>query len=323
MIVRRETSAVLAAAVLAIAGCSPDRAATYYPGYVEGEYVRVASPLSGTLIRLAVERGTQVAQGAPLFSLEDAQERAARSEAEARVRQAQATLADLEKGRRPPEVAAVRAQLAQAQASLVQSEADLARTRKLVADRFLPPQQQDAAVAARDRDRARVAELVAQLRVANLPARGDAIAAASAEVRAASDALSQAQWRIDQKSQAAPAAGLVDDTLYRPGEWVAAGAPVVSLLPPGNVKVRFFVPEAQLATIKAGDAVTVRCDGCAQDIAARVRFIAPQAEYTPPVIYSRESRSKLVYLVEARPEVPVAALHPGLPVEVTLAAPAR
>ncbi len=320
---RRETFPALAAAVLAIAGCSPDHAANYYPGYAEGEYVRVASPLSGTLTRLAVERGAKVAQGAPLFSLEDEQERAARAEAEARVHQAQATLADLEKGRRPPEVAAVRAQLAQAQASLAQSEADLARTRKLVADRFLPPQQQDAAVAARDRDRARVAELDAQVRIANLPARGDAIAAAVAEVRAASDALAQAQWRIDQKSQVAPAAGLVDDTLYRPGEWVAAGAPVVSLLPPGNVKVRFFVPEAQLATIKAGDAVSVRCDGCAQDIAARVRFISPQAEYTPPVIYSRESRAKLVYLVEARPDVPDPTLHPGLPVEVMLTGAAR
>lgn len=309
--------------VLACAGCGQEQASQYYPGYVEGDYLRIASPLSGTLVRLFVERGSEVAKDAPLFSLEDEQERAARSEAEARVNQAQATLADLEKGRRPPEVAAVRAQIAQAQASLAQSAADLVRTRKLVADRFLPPQREDAAVAARDRDRARVAELDAQLRVANLPARADAIAAAKAEVKAARDALAQAQWRIDQKSQAAPAAGLVDDTLYRPGEWIAAGAPVVSLLPPGNVKVRFFVPETRLATIKAGDAVTVRCDGCARDIAARVRFISPQAEYTPPVIYSRESRAKLVYLVEARPDVPDPALHPGLPVEVTQAAPAR
>ncbi|MGE5088172.1 MAG: HlyD family secretion protein [Candidatus Levyibacteriota bacterium] len=308
----------LVPAVAALGGCESAAPSHRFPGYVEGEYVRVASPLSGTLTRLAVERGAQVAAGAPLFALEDEQERAARAEAEARMHQAQASLADLEKGRRPPEVAAVRAQLAQAQASLAQSEADLVRTRKLVADRFLPPQQQDAAVAARDRDRARVAELDEQVRIANLPARSDAIAAARAEVKAAGDALAQAQWRIDQKSQAAPVAGLVDDTLYRPGEWVAAGAPVVSLLPPGNVKVRFFVPEAQLSTVRTGDAVSVHCDGCAHDIAARVRFIAPQAEYTPPVIYSRENRAKLVYLVEARPDVPDPALHPGLPVEVAL-----
>ena len=291
-----------------------------FPGYVEGEYVRVAAPLSGTLLQLAVERGTTVAKDAPLFTLESEQERAARAEAEARVRRAQAALANLEKARRPPEIAAVRAQLAQAQASLRQSEADLQRTQKLVADRFLPPQKRDEAIATRDRDRARVAELTQQVQIANLPARSDEIAAANAEVNAATDALAQAQWRVAQKSQTAPAAGVVTDTLYRPGEWVAAGAPVVSLLPPANVKVRFYMPEALIATLRLGDAVVVRCDGCGGDIAAKVRFIAPQAEFTPPVIYSRENRSKLVFLVEARPDAPNAALHPGLPVEVARAA---
>jgi HlyD family secretion protein len=304
------------ACLLALGGCR-DAPPAGFPGYVEGEYVRIASPLAGTLTELSVARGAQVARDAPLFTLESEQERAAQAEAQARVRQAQASLANLEKGRRPPEIAAVRAQLAQAQASLRQSEADLARTQKLVADKFLPPQKRDEALAARDRDRARVAELGEQVRNANLPARSDEIAAASAEVKAATDALAQAQWRIDQKSQAAPAAGLVADTLYRPGEWVAAGAPVVSLLPPGNVKVRFYVPETMLATIRTGDPVVVRCDGCGGDVAAKVSFIAPQAEYTPPVIYSRENRAKLVYLVEALPDAANPALHPGLPVEVS------
>jgi HlyD family secretion protein len=304
------------ACLLALGGCR-DAPPAGFPGYVEGEYVRIASPLAGTLTELSVARGTQVARDAPLFTLESEQERAAQAEAQARVRQAQASLANLEKGRRPPEIAAVRAQLAQAQASLRQSEADLARTQKLVADKFLPPQKRDEALAARDRDRARVAELGEQVRIANLPARSDQIAAARAEVKAATDALAQAQWRIDQKSQAAPAAGLVADTLYRPGEWVAAGAPVVSLLPPGNVKVRFYVPETMLATIRTGDPVVVRCDGCGGDVAAKVSFIAPQAEYTPPVIYSRENRAKLVYLVEALPDAANPALHPGLPVEVS------
>jgi HlyD family secretion protein len=306
------------ACLLALGACG-DAPPAGFPGYVEGEYVRVASPLAGTLMQLSVERGVQVAKDAPLFTLESEQERAARAEAEARVRQAQASLANLEKGRRPPEIAAVRAQLAQAQASLRQSEADLTRTQKLVADKFLPPQKRDEALATRDRDRARVAELTEQVRIANLPARSDEIAAANAEVKAATDALAQAQWRIDQKSQTAPAAGLVTDTLYRPGEWVGAGAPVVSLLPPSNVKIRFYVPETMLATLRLGAAMRVRCDGCGADIAATVRFIAPQAEYTPPVIYSRENRAKLVYLVEARPDTPNPALHPGLPVEVSLA----
>jgi HlyD family secretion protein len=290
---------------------------------VEGEYVRVAAPLSGTLQQLSVERGSQINQDAPLFTLESEQERAARAEAEARVRQAQSTLANLEKARRPPEIAAVRAQLAQAQASLRQSEADLVRTEKLVADKFLPPQKRDESVATRDRDRARVAELGQQVQIANLPARSDEIAAATAEVKAASDALAQAQWRVAQKTQGSPVAGLVVDTLYRPGEWVPAGAPVVSLLPPQNVKIRFYVPEATVGTLRLGDPVAVHCDGCGADIAAAIRFIAPQAEFTPPVIYSRENRANLVFLVEARPDSPNPALHPGLPVEVALAARAR
>ena len=289
-----------------------------FPGYAEAEYVRIGAPLAGTLARLAVQRGDSVAAGAPLFALESESERAARAEAEARVQQARASLANLEKGRRPPEVAAARAQVAQAEAALRQSTADLARTEKLVADHFLSPQKLDEVRATRDRDRARVAELGAQVAVTQLPARADEIAAANAEVKAASDALAQAQWRLDQKTQVAPASGLVADTLFRPGEWVAAGAPVVSLLPPGNVKVRFYVPETRLAAVRIGAPVTVRCDGCASTIAARVTFIAPQAEYTPPVIYSRENRAKLVYLVEARPDAPLEALHPGLPVEVVL-----
>ena len=302
---------------LMLAGCG-NSTPPGYPGYVEADYVRVAAPLSGSLARLSVNRGDQVAANGPLFILESAQEAAARAEAESRMRQAEATLADLEKARRPPEIAAARAQLAQAQAASKQSENDLTRTQKLVAEKFLPPQQLDQATAKRDSDRARVAELTAQLSMANMPARSDAIVAARAEARAANDALAQAQWRLDQKTQTAPVAGVVYDTLYRPGEWVAAGAPVVSLLPPGNVKIRFYVPEPKLATLRRGAAVSVRCDGCSATIPARVAFIAPQAEYTPPVIYSRENRSKLVFLVEARPDEPNPALHPGLPVEVTV-----
>jgi HlyD family secretion protein len=289
-----------------------------YPGYVEADYVRVAAPLSGSLTRLSVNRGDEVAANAPLFILESAQETAARAEAESRARQAEATLADLEKARRPPEIAAVRAQLAQAEAAIKQSESDLTRTQKLVNDKFLPMQQLDQATAKRDSDRARIAELRAQVELANMPARSDAIAAARAEAKAANDALAQAQWRLDQKTQTAPVAGVVYDTLYRPGEWVAAGSPIVSLLPPGNVKIRFYVPEPALAALRRGAVVSVRCDGCSAPIPARIAFIAPQAEYTPPVIYSRENRSKLVFLVEARPDEPNPALHPGLPVEVTV-----
>ncbi|MEP7276046.1 MAG: secretion protein HlyD, partial [Betaproteobacteria bacterium] len=214
-----------------VAGCQ-DAPPSGYPGYVEADYVRVGAPLAGMLAKLSVKKGDRVAAGAPLFVLESAQESAARGEAEARVRKAQSALADLEKAKRPPEIAAVRAQVAQAQAALRQAEADLERARKLVADKFLPPQKLDEALARRDGDRARVAELSAQVALANLPARADEIGAARAEVKAATDSLAQAQWRVDQKTQTAPAGGIVNDTYYREGEFVGAGAPVASLLPP-------------------------------------------------------------------------------------------
>ncbi|MBC7483297.1 MAG: HlyD family secretion protein [Rhizobacter sp.] len=114
---------------------------------------------------------------------------------------------------------------------------------------------------------------------------------------------------------------MVEDTLFRVGEWVGAGTPVVNLLPPAALKVRFFVAEAQLPRLKPGDAVTLHCDGCAAPIEARIRFIARSAEFTPPVIYSREQRAKLVYLVEAWPAAADSSrLRAGQPVDVALAA---
>ncbi len=312
---------VAAAIAVGLCGCG-NAPPSGFPGYVEAEYVRVAGPIAGNLAKLAVSRGDQVAAGAALFALESDQERAVRAEAQARLAKAQATVANLEKARRPPEIAAVRAQVAQAQAVLRESERELMRVQRLIAEGFVSAQKMDEATAAREANQARVTELENQLVVANMPARGDEIAAARAEAKAAADVLVQAQWRLDQKTQSAPAAGLVVDTLFRPGEWVPAGAPVVSLLPPANVKIRFFVPETSLASLRIGAAVTVRCDGCEGPVDAKVAYIAPQAEFTPPVIYSRENRAKLVFLVEAKPIAPRGELHPGLPVEVSIAGPA-
>jgi HlyD family secretion protein len=131
--------------------------------------------------------------------------------------------------------------------------------------------------------------------------------------------VDQANWRLDQLRRAAPAAGVIVDTLYREGEWVAAGSPVVRMLPPANIKVRFFVPQAELSRLPVGQEVTIRCDGCASTVAARVSYVATEPEYTPPIIYSNENRSKLVFMIEARPdEAERAALRPGQPVEVSL-----
>lgn len=311
---------MLAAAALACASCSgPERQG--YQGYVEAEYARVAGAFAGTLEQLNVQRGAKVQPGDALFALESESETAARGEALQRLRSAEAQLANLQKARRPSEIEAVRAQLAQAQAAAALSAAHLRRTEELVAKQFVSQAQLDEARAARDRDRARVDQLQAELKTVRLAAREDEIRAAQASVSAARAVVEQADWRLKQKTVAAPVGGLVADTLFVRGEWVPAGAPVVSILPPSNIKVRFFVPETVLGSLAEGQPVTVACDGCGAPVSARITYIAPQAEYTPPVIYSRETRSKLVFLVEARPAPEDAArLHPGQPADVALGA---
>ncbi len=300
------------------AGCG-DKTDNALQGYAEGEYVRVAAPFGGSLQTLQVQRGSQVKAGDPLFILEQVNETAARREAEERVRNAEAQIADLKKSRRPSEIDAVRAQLTQARASLKLANVTLARQEQLAASNFISKSAVDESRAAVERDRARVGELEAQVTTVQLAARQDEIRAAEANAAAARAALAQADWKLAQKSVRSPFAGLVNDTIYVAGEWVPAGAPVVSLLPPQNIKVRFFVAEPALGALKIGDAIEVRCDGCAAPLAAQISFISPQAEYTPPVIYSRETRAKLVYLIEAR-TTPLDAvkLHPGQPVDVRL-----
>jgi HlyD family secretion protein len=303
---------------LTLAACGP-KGPVPVQGYIEGEFVRVAAPFAGTLVRLDAQRGQQVQPGAPLFSLEAENEVAAQREAQERLRRAQAQVEDLRAGKRPTEIASVQAQLAQAQAALVLSEKELARQQDLVNKGFVSRQSLDQARMARDRDRNRVAELQADVATARLGARTGEIRAAEAEAAAAREALAQADWRLRQKTVAAPVAGSVNDTLFVTGEWVPAGAPVVALLPPSNVKVRFFVGEQALGALRVGQQVRVACDGCGERIAATISFIAPQAEFTPPVIYSKDSRGKLVFMVEARPAAADAArLHPGQPVDVSL-----
>lgn len=304
--------------LIALAGCG-DSAPPALQGYVEGEYVRIAAPFAGTLVRLDTQRGQDVAAGAPLFALEHENEDAARREAEERVKRAQAMVDDLRKGRRPTEVDAVRAQLSQSQVVANLSEKEYARQLDLVAKGFVSQQRADEAKAARDRDRGRVTELNAQLQTTQLGARPDEIRAAEAEVSVAREALKQADWRLRQKSVESTVAGTVTDTLFTRGEWVPAGAPVVAVLPAGNVKVRFFVPEPRLGAIRVGQKVSLACDGCPAPVGASISYIAPQAEFTPPVIYSKDSRAKLVFLVEARPAPADAVkLHPGQPIDVTL-----
>lgn len=295
---------------------------TWLQGYVEGEYVYVASPYAGQLRALHVQRGTQTEKDAPLFELDSTAETAVRAEAKQRLSQSQATLEDAKKGRRPSEVESLQAQVQQAREAVSLSNRELARQENLTQSGAIAAESIDRARSTHLQNRQRVTQIEADLKTAQLGQRSDQIAAAEAEVHAREAALAKAEWDISQKQQRAPQAGLVFDTLYRAGEWVPAGRPVVSLLPPASVKVRTFVPETRLGGLHAGDKATVRIDGMDAPQTATISFISPQAEYTPPVIYSQENRSKLVFMIELRFEDAVAVkLHPGQPVDVDF--PAR
>ena len=305
-------------AVALLAACSAG-APSGYQGYVEGEFVNVASSIAGRLDRLAVARGDAIAAGAPLYALEAVNEAAAMRQATEEVNAAEARLADLKQGRRVPEQDVTRAQLAQAQVDEKRTATQLARDEAQFAIGGIARAQLDDSRAAHAAAQARVAQLTSELTVAQLPSRNEQVKAQAAQVEAARAALAQAAWRLDQKSVRATQAGRVYDTLYREGEWVAAGGPVVRMLPPGNVKVRFFVPQSIVGSLAVGRAVSIQCDGCAADVPAKITYVSSQAEYTPPVIYSNETLAKLVFMVEARSSASDAPkLHPGQPVSVRL-----
>ena len=304
--------------VMIFSGCS-HRPANRYQGYIEGKFVYVASPESGRLDHLAVARGETVTVGKPLFTFDREPEASAVHNAQRLLSSSQSRLADLETGKRPPEIDVTRAQLLQALAQKKQADEILASDKKQYQAGGVAQTDLITAQEAVDASAARVRELEADLAVDALPAREQQIKAQQNQVAADRASLAEAEWRLEQKNIASPRRGLVFDTLYREGEWVAAGNPVVQLLPPENMEVRFFVPETIVGKLKVGENIQVQCDGCSAAVPAAITFISPQCEYTPPVIYSNENRAKLVFMIIAKPHDEKAMLlHPGQPVEVTV-----
>ena len=309
---------VALAAAAALAGCKepPNEG---FQGYVEGDYLLVAPAEGGAIEQLHVKRGQMVQAAAPLFVLERTSELAAVREASQHVLSAQARASNLDAPRRPRELQALRSQLAQASAAKALAATELKRAEELYPTGAIAKAQLDTARRGFEEHGAREAELQATLEQGRQSiGRDPERRGAEAEVEAARAQMAQAEWRLAQRSLVAPENALVHDTYYVAGERVAAGRPVLSLLPPGNVKLRFFVPEPVLGTLKLGQVVNVRCDGCGAPIAATISFVSTQAEYTPPILYNRSARAKLVYMVEARPGAVADAvrLHPGQPVDV-------
>lgn len=288
-------------------------------GYIEGQTIEIASPIAGTLQSLAVRKGDNIRSKTSLFVLEHEKEKAQKREAEERLSQAKARLENLKKGKRPSEIAVIEAQLQSAEATLKLAKIEYQRDNTLYQKNLETKRKLDESRARLEQTEANVHELQATLTTARLPARQDEIRATEAEVLAAQAFLRQIEWNLEQKKVYAPTHGQVLENYYVPGEWIPAGTPVISLLSPEYIKIRFFVPEPTLSTLQIGQTVSITCDGCKKNFLAKIIFIAPKPEFTPPVIYSRMERSKLVFLIEAKPDVSIAAsLHPGQPVEVFL-----
>ena len=289
-----------------------------WQGYADADFVKVGPTQQGLVTAIHVARGDLVVKGAPLFEQDDADDRAAADQAARLLRQAKDQLANLNNPGKPTEIAQAEANLRDAEAARDRVSADLERNQALLKTGAATAQLVEQEQADFRSAQAKIGVAQAALEQVRGPiGRPNEIAAQSAAVDALQAALVQARWRLAQRSVLAPASGVIADVLAQPGETLQAGAPAISLLPPENIFVRFFIREPALAKVNVGDLVALTCDSCPPDLTGKVSYIAPQAEYTPPFIYSESTTSKFVFLAEARPTPEQAVrLKPGQPVIV-------
>jgi HlyD family secretion protein len=276
-------------------------------GYIEGENLYLAAPVAGTVETVSAVEGQRVSAGQRLFQIEPATLTAQGEQAAANVAAARTQIASAE------------AQAQQAEADVSAASADAVRARQDLARLLSVKRADSSAVAGKDIDAARAALREANARVAaaqkTAQARRAEIASSRAQAEQAQGGAREVAIRVGQLAPVAPSPARVEDVFFQPGEWVNANQAVVSLIPDNKVKVRFFVPEEQVARYRPGKQVRFSCDSCGDELTATVRYVSPRPEFTPPIIYSRDSRDRLVFMVEAYPARP-ANLLPGLPVDV-------
>ncbi len=268
---------------------------------------------SGPIETIAVREGDPVEKGALLFTLKQDQQAADLAGAQARVAAAQANLQNLTTGSRSEEIDVVRATLAKAEADLNLARDTSARSDKLFEQGLIPQSQVDQDRSALKSAEAAVRQYEAQLKVAELPARDAQQWQAEANLTAARADAEKAQSELADRTVNSPSAGRVERLYFDPGEMATAGTPVVSLLPANALKVKFYVPEAERPALSMGERMAVSCDSCPAGLEARISFFASDPQFTPPVIYSREERQRLTFLVEATLDAQ-SPLHPGQPV---------
>ncbi|ESQ81803.1 HlyD family secretion protein [Asticcacaulis benevestitus] len=306
---------VMSVSLLALGGCNTKPDASY-SGYVEAQAVSIAAPQSGWLTAVTVDRGDAVVADQLLFRLDPSQAQHALSGAQSRAEAAQANATDLSKGAREADIAPLLAQRAQAQAALDLARANEARYAQLESKGYVSAAQMDSLRSATKSAAAAVVSIDKQISEKRLAARTDQVKAAQATAEASGADVASAQWTLADREVHARLTGQVDERLREPGEFVAAGAAVLTVRPKGREFVRFFVPQSALAKLRVGRVVSIHCDGCPA-LSGKVRYISANAEFTPPVIYSVKERQKLMFLIEATPDKPQ-VLHAGQPVDVSL-----
>ncbi len=288
-------------------------------GYVEGQLTYISSPTDGRLDQLTVGRGMQVKKGDLLYSLESLPESAELNSATAIINQANANLKDLLYGKRPPEIEAIESQIREVKARIAYLSKEQQRYKILVEKSAVERERYDQTVQDLDVANAQLKQMQANLSTAKLPARTDEIKAAEATLTSTQAQFDKANWALKEKTVYAPDNAEVFDTYYKIGERIPGNRPVLSLLVPRDIIAVFFVPETQLANIHVNQKIAINCDSCKTPYEGIIRFISPQAEYTPPVIYSNTARSKLVYRVEANILFENKPLpHPGQPIDISL-----
>jgi len=298
---------VIGAAVVLWLLLAPGKHARTLSGYIEGEDLYLAAPISGTLASISAVEGQRVSGGEQLFRIDPATLSAEGEQAAAGVAAART------------QIASAQAQALQARAEVSAAAADAAKARQDLARLISVKRDDPAAVAGKDLDAARAALDAANAKLAAAQKTADAreaqVVASRAEAEQAQGGAHEVAIRVGQLSPSAPSPGLVEDVLFQPGEWVNANQPVVALIPDNKIKVRFYVPEKEVARYRPRTTVRFSCDACASGLSARISYVSPRPEFTPPVIFSRGSRDRLVFMVEAYPAKPT-RLMPGLPVDV-------
>lgn len=299
-----------------VTACSKN--ARSYQGYIEGENIYLTSPFSGRLTQMLVTRGVRVKKGELLFTLEPKPQAFSVNQLEASLIASRQTLADLIKPKREEEIRAIKAQISQVDAQIDLAKVRVVRYETLLQRNAVDKDTYDEVVQKLKELESIKKEYEANLELALLGARTNQIEAQAAEVESVGEQLNIARWQLSEKEIYAPADGVIFDTYYLPGEYVSAERAIASLLAPENVHIEFFVPLVELKNLRVGSNLNFSYEGSIDVYEAIVSYISPEAEYLPPLLYSRENSDKIVFRIKAISNTKEAKLFPGLPVSVSV-----